>query len=175
MPNIKVLLSEEEIRRLVKEVGKQITEDYKELVLDAPLMVICVLKGAYIFMADLVREIKLPIQMDFIEASSYIGTESTGIVSITKNVGISCEGKHIIVVEDILDTGRTLKAIKHAMIAQKAKSVKIVAFLDKPARRTVDIKADYSCCQIPDSFVVGYGLDYDEKYRELPYVGVVEL
>lgn len=175
MHNIKVMISEEEIKKLVEETGAKITEDYRELINDAPVMVIGVLKGAYIFMADLVRAIKLPVQMDFIQASSYIGTMSGGVVNITKNVDISVEGKHIIVVEDILDTGRTLSAIKETMLAQGAKSVKIAAFLDKPARRTVDISADYSCCQIPDNFVVGYGLDYDENYRELPYIGVVEL
>lgn len=175
MANIRVMIPEEEIKAMVKKIGQQITDEYKELIKDAPLMIIGVLKGAYIFMSDLVRAIDLPIQMDFIQASSYIGTESSGFVNITKNVDISVEGKHIIIVEDILDTGRTLNAIKTAMLAQNSKSVKIAAFLDKPARRKVKIDADYCCCQIPDNFVVGYGLDYDEDYRQLPYVGIVEL
>lgn len=167
MDEIKELISSENIQKRVKEIGAEITAEYK----GKDIIVVGVLKGAFIFMADMVRAIDLPCQLDFMQAQSYSGTESTGIVNITRDIEFDVEGKDVIVVEDILDTGRTLYAICQTLRSKKAKSVKVCVFLDKPSRRVVDLKADYVCYEIPDNFVVGYGLDYDEKYRNLPYVG----
>lgn len=161
------MISEEEIKNKVNEMGKLITQDYN----GKNLVVIGVLKGAFVFMADLVRAIDMDVTLDFMQATSYSGTESTGIVNITREIDADVEGKDVIVVEDILDTGRTLFAICQTLKAKKANSVKVCVFLDKPSRRVVDLKADYACFTIPDKFVIGYGLDYDEKYRNLPYVG----
>ncbi len=167
MDNISVMISKEEISEKISRIGQQITEEYR----GKNLMVIGILKGAFVFMSDLVRAIDLPCQMDFMQAQSYSGTTSTGVVHVTKDIELEVEGKDIIVVEDILDTGRTLRAICDTLLAKKANSVKVCVFLDKPLRRVVDIKADYCCFEIPDNFVVGYGLDYDEDYRNLPFVG----
>jgi len=169
MDEIKVLISAEEIEAEVQKLGKKISSDYE----GKEIVVIGVLKGAFIFLADLVRAISLPCQIDFMQAQSYSGVTSTGIVNITKDIEINIEGKDVIVVEDILDTGRTLFSICETLRAKKANSVKVCTFLDKPARRVVDITADYSCYEIPDNFVVGYGLDFDEKYRNIPYIGQV--
>lgn len=170
MDNIRELISVDEIKEKVSELGAKITEDYK----GKEIILIGVLKGAFIFLSDLARAINLPCQIEFMQAQSYSGVTSTGIVNITKDIEIDIKGKHVIVVEDILDTGRTLYAICETLRAKEAASVKVCTFLDKPARRVVDIKADYSCYEIPDNFVVGYGLDYDEKYRNLPFIGLVE-
>lgn len=170
MNNIREIISAEDIAKEVKKLGEKITTDYsgKELV------IIGVLKGAFVFLSDLVRAISLPCQIEFMQAQSYSGVTSTGIVNITKDIEIDIKGKDIIVVEDILDTGRTLYAICETLRAKEANSVKVCTFLDKPSRRVVDMKADYSCFVIPDDFVVGYGLDYDEQYRNLPFIGLVE-
>lgn len=170
MNNIREIISAEDIAKEVKKLGEKITTDYsgKELV------IIGVLKGAFVFLSDLVRAISLPCQIEFMQAQSYSGVTSTGIVNITKDIEINIKGKDIIVVEDILDTGRTLYAICETLRAKEANSVKVCTFLDKPSRRVVDMKADYSCFVIPDDFVVGYGLDYDEQYRNLPFIGLVE-
>jgi hypoxanthine phosphoribosyltransferase len=167
---IREIISAEDIAKEVKKLGEKITTDYsgKELV------IIGVLKGAFVFLSDLVRAISLPCQIEFMQAQSYSGVTSTGIVNITKDIEINIKGKDIIVVEDILDTGRTLYAICETLRAKEANSVKVCTFLDKPSRRVVDMKADYSCFVIPDDFVVGYGLDYDEQYRNLPFIGLVE-
>ena len=170
LDNIRELISVDEIKEKVSELGAKITEDYK----GKEIILIGVLKGAFIFLSDLARAINLPCQIEFMQAQSYSGVTSTGIVNITKDIEIDIKGKHVIVVEDILDTGRTLYAICETLRAKEAASVKVCTFLDKPARRVVDIKADYSCYEIPDNFVVGYGLDYDEKYRNLPFIGLVE-
>lgn len=167
MDEIRVLIPAEELAKQVRRLGKKISADYE----GKEIIVIGVLKGAFIFMSDLVRAITIPCQLDFIHAKSYIGTVSSGVVNIIQDIEIDIEGRDVIIVEDILDTGRTLFAIKETMLAKKANSVKVCTFLDKPARRAVDISADYSCYQIPDNFVVGYGLDFDEKYRNIPYVG----
>ena len=167
MDEIKVLISEQDIKQKVTEIGKKITKDYQ----GKEIIVIGVLKGAFIFMSDVVRAIDIPTQLDFMQAQSYNGTESSGIVNITRDIEIDVEGKDVIVVEYILDTGRTLHAICQTLKSKKANSVKVCVFLDKPSRRVVDLAADYVCYEIPDNFVVGYGLDYDEKYRNLPYVG----
>lgn len=170
MNKIREIISAEDIAKEVKKLGEKITTDYngKELV------IIGVLKGAFVFLSDLVRAISLPCQIEFMQAQSYSGVTSTGIVNITKDIEINIKGKDIIVVEDILDTGRTLYAICETLRAKEANSVKVCTFLDKPSRRVVDMKADYSCFVIPDDFVVGYGLDYDEQYRNLPFIGLVE-
>jgi hypoxanthine phosphoribosyltransferase len=166
----KVLLSEEEIKEIVKRLGREITEDYK----DKNLLVVSVLKGSVMIMADLLREIKLPCRIDFMSVSSYgAGTVSSGNVKIIKDLDINLAGYDILIVEDILDSGATLSSLKEILLTRKPNSVKICTFLDKPERRKVDIVADYIGAQIPDEFVVGYGLDYDEKYRNLPYVGVL--
>lgn len=169
--NINVLLTKEEIAEKVKELGAKITADFK----GKDVMLIGVLKGSFIFMADLVRAIDLPIQMDFISAKSYFGTTSSGVVDVKLDTHLEFEGKTIMLVEDILDTGKTLSVLKQMLLTRGASDVKIATFLDKPARRTIDIKADYCCYTIEDRFVVGYGLDYNEEYRNLDYLGEVIL
>lgn len=162
-----VLLSEEEIKLKVKEVGKKISEDYEG---KEPVFV-GVLKGCFIFMADLLRAISVPCSVDFMAVSSYEGTNSTGAVKINKDLNSDICGKHIVLVEDILDSGVTLNYLKNYLMVRQPASISIVTLMDKPARRKADVYADYSCFEIPDAFVVGYGLDYNEKYRNLPYIG----
>lgn len=165
-----ILLTEEEIKAIVKRLGSEITADYK----DKNLIVVSVLKGSVMIMADLLREIKLPLKIDFMAVSSYgSGTTSSGTVKIIKDLDINLSGYDILIVEDILDSGATLSSLKEILLTRKPASVKICTFLDKPDRRKADIKADYVGAVIPDEFVVGYGLDYDEKYRNLPYVGIL--
>lgn len=165
-----ILLTEEEIKEIVKRLGREITEDYK----DKNLLVVSVLKGSVMIMADLLREIKLPLKIDFMSVSSYgSGTTSSGTVKIIKDLDINLNGYDILIVEDILDSGATLSSLKEILLTRKPASVKICTFLDKPDRRKANIKADYVGAVIPDEFVVGYGLDYDEKYRNLPYVGIL--
>ena len=166
-----VLYSEEELRQRVKELGAQITADYagKE-----PLLA-SVLRGSYIFMADLTRAINLNVTVDFMAVSSYgAGTVSSGQVEIKKDLSDSIEGRDLIIVEDILDSGNTLYYLMDVLRARKPASIRICTLMDKPERRTKPITADYVGFTIPDAFIVGYGLDYDEKYRNLPYVGVVK-
>lgn len=166
-----ILLTEEQIRDIVERLGKQISEDYagKQLVL------VSVLKGSVVFMADLMRAISIPAPIDFMVVSSYgSGTESSGVVKIIKDLDMDLRGVDLLIVEDILDTGRTLASLIKILKMRNPNSVKICAFLDKPERRTVDIKADYIGMTIPDAFAVGYGLDYDEIYRNLPYVGILK-
>ncbi len=166
----KVLLSEEEIAEIVARLGREITEDYR----GKNLLVVSVLKGSVMIMADLLRQIKIPCRIDFMSVSSYgSGTVSSGTVKIIKDLDINLEGYDILIVEDILDSGMTLSNLKEILLTRKPASVKICTFLDKPDRRKANIVADYVGAQIPDEFVVGYGLDYDEKYRNLPYVGVL--
>ncbi len=166
----KVLLSKEEIDKIVARLGEEITNDYK----DKNLLVVSVLKGSVMIMADLLRQIKIPCRIDFMAVSSYgAGTASSGNVKIIKDLDINLEGFDILIVEDILDSGATLSSLKEILLTRKPGSVKICTFLDKPERRKANITADYVGAQIPDEFVVGYGLDYDEKYRNLPYVGVL--
>lgn len=166
-----VLFSEEQLSSRVNEIARQITQDYhgKEIVL------ISVLRGSFVFMADLCRRIDLPCTVDFMAVSSYgSGTSSTGQVQITKDLSSDIAGKHIIVVEDILDSGNTLAFLKDYMLAKGAKSITIVTLLDKPARREKAITADLSGFVVPDEFVVGYGLDYCQQYRNMPYIGVLK-
>lgn len=166
-----VLFSEEELRLRVRELGAQITADYagKEPVL------VSVLRGSYIFMADLTRCIDLPCTVDFMSVSSYgKGTQSSGQVQITKDLSDDIEGKDLIVVEDILDSGNTLYYLLQILEARKPASIRLCTLLDKPERRVKKVDVTYRGFQIPDAFVVGYGLDYVEKYRNLPYIGILK-
>lgn len=166
-----VLLSEDEIVRRVKELGEEITRDYN----GKDLMLVGILKGAVIFMSELSKNIKLPILMDFMAVSSYGQSSiSTGEVKIIKDLDFSVEGKDILIVEDIIDTGLTLAYLKDNLKKRGAKSVKIVTLLDKPERRNIQVHVDYLGFSIPDEFVVGYGLDYAERYRNLPFVGALK-
>ena len=164
-----VLVSEEEIKEICKRLGQQISKDYE----GKKLLLVSVLKGAVVFMADLMREITCDCEIDFLAVSSYSGTKTTGVVKFKKDLDVDPEGCDILVVEDILDSGVTLSYLKKVLLDRNAKSLKVCAFLDKPANRKADITADYVGKVVPDEFVVGYGLDYNEKYRNLPYVGVL--
>ena len=166
----RVLISEEELQAKVKEMGRKISEDFRG---KEPLFV-GVLKGCFIFMSDLLRNVDIHCTMDFMAVSSYSGTSSTGAVKINKDLNQDIEGRHIIIVEDILDSGVTLSYLKKYLEVRKPASISIATLLDKPARRKADVYADYSCFEVPDAFVVGYGLDYNEVYRNLPYIGVLK-
>ena len=167
----KVLISKEEILAKSAELGKQLTEEYQG---KNPL-VVGILKGAVPFMADLTREINTYLELDFMDVSSYgNATVSSGEVKIVKDLDTNVEGRHILIVEDIIDSGRTLAYLVDLFRYRKAASVKIVTLLDKPEGRVVDIKADYVGFDVPNEFVVGYGLDYAETYRNLPYIGVLK-
>ncbi|NEW09577.1 hypoxanthine phosphoribosyltransferase [Paenibacillus sp. SYP-B3998] len=166
-----VLYSEEQIQDKIKELGDQLSNDYEG---KNPL-VICVLKGAFIFMADLVKQIKVPLELDFMAVSSYgQSTKSSGVVKIIKDLDVPVEGRHIIIVEDIIDSGLTLSYLIDVLERRNAKSISVVALFNKPARRTVELEPDYSGYVLPDEFVVGYGLDYAEKYRNLPFIGILK-
>lgn len=165
-----VLISEEEILTKVAEVGAQISRDFEG---KNPVFV-GVLKGCFIFMADLMRNVTVNCSVDFMAVSSYSGTSSTGAVKINKDLSENIEGRHVIIVEDILDSGITLSYLKQYLMVRKPASISIVTLMDKPARRKADVYANYSCFEIPDAFVVGYGLDYNEYYRNLPYIGVLK-
>lgn len=168
----KVLVSKEEIETRCKELGKQISDDYRSTN-ETPLLV-ALLKGSVPFLAELIKHIDLDIQFDFMDVSSYQGTQSVGDVKIVKDLDTSIKDKRILLVEDIVDTGRTLKKVTQLLMNKDAKDVKVVALLDKPDRRVVDIEADYVGFAIPNEFVVGFGLDYDEHYRNFPYIGVLK-
>ena len=166
----KVLVTREEIHEAVKKLGQQITADYQ----GKEPMLVGILKGAVVFYSDLIREIDLPLKTDFMVVSSYgRSTETTGVVKIIKDLSVNITGSDVLIVEDIVDSGITLSYLKNMLKDRGAASIKIATLRDKPARRRVDLKADYSCFEIPDEFVVGYGLDYDEKYRNLPEIGVL--
>lgn len=167
----KILLSREVIAERVRELGEQISRDYQ----GKNLLVVGILKGALVFMADLVRQINIPVRLDFMVVSSYgSSSETSGVVRILKDLDMSVEGWHVLLVEDIIDTGLTLKYLRDNLLARGPESVKICALLDKPARRRVEVQADYCGFTIPDAFVVGYGLDYAEKYRNLPDLCVLK-
>ena len=167
----KVLLTEEQIKEIIKRLGAQITEDYE----GKNLLLVGVLKGSTVFMADLMREIKTHCKIDFMAVSSYgSGTSTTGSVKIIKDLTIDLSGYDLLIVEHILDSGVTLSNLRQMLLTRKPASFKICTFLDKPERRKADVKADYVGAEIPDAFVVGYGLDYDEKYRNLPFLGVLD-
>lgn len=169
---ISVLINEQDVNAKIKEIAEQISKDYegKEITL------ICILKGSVFFVCELAKKITVPVTLDFMSVSSYgSGTESSGRVKIVKDLDESIEGRDILIVEDIIDSGRTLSHLMTLLSARKPNSIKLCTLLDKPDRRVVSVDVDYTCFEIPDEFVVGYGLDYDQKYRNLPYVGVVEL
>ena len=165
-----LLLTKEQIARRVKEMGKQITSDFA----GKDLTVICILKGASVFFSDLIRQVDLPLEIEFMAVSSYgASTKSSGEVRLVKDLDRSILGRDVIIVEDIVDSGMTLHFLKKLLITRGAASLRIAALMDKPARRVAPLTVDYSCFQIPDAFVVGYGLDYNEVYRNLPDVGVL--
>ena len=165
---VDVLISEQDLRARVAAMGAEITRDYRE----KPLVLIGVLKGSFIFLADLVRAIELPLTVDFIGISSYQGTRSTGVVQITSDLSRPIEGKHVLLVEDIVDTGLTMRYLLDNLATRRPESVRIAALLEKPARAQVKIPIDYRGFVIDDVFVVGYGLDWDGKLRNLPFVGI---
>ncbi len=170
-PDLEVLISREQIQERIREIGANITRDYA----GRRPELICVLKGAMVFMSDLIRAIDLNLTIDFIAVSSYgKGANSTGEVKIVKDLDEPLEGRDIILVEDILDTGLTLNYLVKNFRSRGATSIKIVTLLNKPERRKVEVKAEYVGFEIPDKFVVGYGLDFAERYRNLPYIGVVK-
>ncbi len=170
--NIKVMISEEEVNRKIAEIAERINADYK----GESVHLICILKGSVFFTCELAKRINLPVTIDFMQVSSYgDGTESSGRVKIAKDLDETVEEKNIIVIEDIIDSGRTLSYLMNLLKARNPKSIKLCTLLDKPDRRVVDIEVDYTGFVIPDEFVVGYGLDYAQKYRNLPYIGIVEL
>ena len=168
---LKVLLSEEEIKNKVQELGRGLTEESR----GKNLLLVTVLKGAVVFLADLMRAIDTPAEIDFMVVSSYgSGVKSSGVVKIVKDLDVPLKDRHILIVEDILDSGLTLSYIKGILQDRGPASIRIVTLLDIPARLKADIKADYVGFEVPDDFVIGYGLDYDEKYRNLPYIGVLK-
>ena len=164
-----VLVSEEEIKEICKRLGEQISKDYA----DKKLLLVSVLKGAVVFMADIMRNITCDCEIDFMAVSSYDGAKTTGVVKFKKDLDINPDGRDILIIEDILDSGITLSYLKEVLLQRNAASIKICTFLDKPANRKADIKADYVGKVVPDEFVVGYGLDYNEKYRNLPFIGIL--
>ena len=166
----RILLTEEQIHQKVAEIGKRISEDYQG---KNPIFV-GVLKGCFVFMADLMRTVTINCSVDFMAVSSYSGTNTTGAVKINKDLNVDINGRHIILVEDILDSGVTLNYLKNYLLVSAPASISIVTLMDKPSRRKADVYADYSCFEVPDAFVVGYGLDYNERYRNLPYIGVLK-
>ncbi len=166
-----VLVSTEALNARIKELGEQISADYA----DKDILMVGVLRGAVIFMADLARAISRPVAIDFIAVSSYgASTHSSGVVRIIKDLDEDVAGKHLLIVEDIIDSGLTLKYLYDNLMSRRPASVKICTLLSKPSRRKVDVPVDYNGFTIPDDFVVGYGLDYAEKYRNLPFVGVLK-
>lgn len=168
----KVLVSQEDIVKRTAELGKQISDDYRSRK-EVPY-VVALLRGSVPFLAELVKHMDMDIQFDFMDVSSYEGTESIGDIRVNKDLDCSVKGVSILLVEDIIDTGRTLKEVTRLLLNKGAKDVKVVSLLDKPSRRTVDIEADYVGFEIPNEFVIGFGLDFDQKYRNLPYVGVLK-
>ncbi len=170
--NIRVMLPEEEVDRRIRELGKEISDEFE----GEEIFLVCILKGASFFACELAKRITVPVIMDFMSTSSYgSGTVSTGNVVIRKELDMNPAGRNVLIVEDIIDSGNTFAFLKDYFDGCNAKSVHTCALLDKPDRREVDVAVDYIGFTIPDEFVVGYGLDYDQKYRNLPYIGVVEM
>ncbi len=168
---IEVLLMEEEVDKRIQEIGDQISRDYA----GKSVHLVCVLKGGSFFMCELAKRITVPVSIDFMSVSSYGGdTKSSGVVRIVKDLDESLKDKHVIVIEDIVDSGRTLSYLLDMLRSRGPVDVRLCTLLDKPDRRVVDVKVDYTGFEIPDEFVVGYGLDYDQKYRNLPYIGMVK-
>lgn len=168
---VRKIISEEEITEKIRELGQQISSDYD----GEEVYVICILKGAVYFAAELTKRITVPVTLDFMSASSYgADTKSSGVVKITRDLDESIMGKNVIVVEDIIDTGRTLKLLLEVLQERGPKSVRLCTLLDKPGRRVVNVNVDYTGFEVDDKFIVGYGLDYAQKYRNLPYIGELE-
>ena len=169
---VKVLVPEEDVAKRIKELGEQISKDYA----GKQVHLICVLKGGVFFMCELAKRITVPVSMDFMSVSSYgDGTKSSGVVKIAKDLDETLEGKNVLIVEDIIDSGRTLYYLMDILSKRNPKSMKLCTLLDKPDRRVVEnLQVDYTGFVIPDKFVVGFGLDYDQRYRNLPYIGFVE-
>ncbi|GLC78259.1 hypoxanthine phosphoribosyltransferase [Lacrimispora brassicae] len=169
---IRILLSEEEVAKRIKEIADEISRDYKE----KSLHLICILKGGVFFTCELAKRIELPLTMDFMSVSSYgAGTVSSGIVKITKDLDDPIEGKDVLIVEDIIDSGNTLAYLIEVLKQRNPNSIELCTLLDKPERRVKDqVKVKYTCFTVPDQFIIGYGLDYDQIYRNLPYIGVIE-
>ena len=166
----RILLTEEQINEIVEKIAKQIDEDYK----GEEVEFVVILKGSLPFAADLMRRVHVPVVIDFMQASSYgAGSKSTGEIVVKHELSSDIEGKNILIIEDIIDSGNTLFALKKLLAKRNPKTLKLCALLDKPERREADIRADYIGTEIPDEFVVGYGLDFAEKYRELPYIGIL--
>ncbi len=169
---VRVLLTEKEVDEKIRMIGEQISKDYA----GKTVHLVCVLKGGCFFMCELAKRITVPVTMDFMSVSSYGSeTKSSGVVRIVKDLDEPLKGKNVLVVEDIVDSGRTLSYLLEMLKDRGPESVRLCTLLDKPERRVVDVKVDYTGFEIPDEFVVGYGLDYDQRYRNLPYIGVVEL
>ena len=169
--HIRVMLSEEEVDKRIKEIGEQISRDYA----GRQVHLVCVLKGGSFFLCELAKRITVPVSLDFMSVSSYgSDTKSSGVVKIVKDLDESLKGKNVIVVEDIVDSGRTLSYLLEMLKDRGPESLRLCTLLDKPDRRVIDVNVDYTGFQIPDEFVVGYGLDYDQRYRNLPNIGVVE-
>ena len=167
---IRELLSEEQVDARIRELGKQISEDYA----GKTVHLICVLKGASIFMCELAKRITVPVTMDFMSASSYgSSTESSGVVRIVKDLDEPLKDKDVLIIEDIIDSGRTLSYLMKVFKDRGPSSIRLCALLDKPERRVTDVHIDYLGFEVPDEFVVGYGLDYDQRYRNLPYIGIL--
>jgi hypoxanthine phosphoribosyltransferase len=170
--NISVLIDEKKLNDRIHELGEQISRDYE----GKQLKLICILKGSVLFMSELAKRLTVPVLFDFMQVSSYgSGTQSSGSVKIKKDLDDDIAGQDVLIVEDIIDSGNTLYKLKPILLARNPKSLKVVSLLDKPERREVPFEADYHGFEIPDEFVVGYGLDYDQKYRNLPYIGVLHL
>lgn len=168
---IRVLLKEEEVNKRIEEIGKQISRDYE----GRNVHLICVLKGGVFFTCELAKRITVPVSLDFMSVSSYgAGTVSSGVVKIVKDLDEPLEGKDVLIVEDIIDSGRTLSYLIEILKKRNPNSIRLCTLLDKPERRVVEVNVDYVGFNIPDEFVVGYGLDYDQKYRNLPFIGVIE-
>lgn len=168
---ISVLIAEEDVDKKIREIAEKISKDYE----GKTVILICILKGSVFFTCELAKRITIPVKLDFMSVSSYgAGTESSGRVKIIKDLDDSVEGKDIIVIEDIIDSGRTLSHLMTLLSSRKPNSIKLCTLLDKPDRRVVPVDVDYTGFNIPDKFVVGYGLDYDQNYRNLPYIGVIE-
>lgn len=170
--HVRVLLTEQQVDQRISEIAAKINADYG----NTPLHLICVLKGGAMFMCELAKRLTMPVSFDFMSVSSYgSGTSSSGVVRIVKDLDEPLEGKDVLIVEDIIDTGHTLSYLVDILSKRKPKSIRICTLLNKPERRVKkQVKVDYTCFEIPDQFVVGYGLDYDQKYRNFPYIGVVE-
>lgn len=167
---IEKMISEDDLQARVREVAKEIEKDYK----DKDLICVGLLKGSIMFMADLLKNVEMDLAMDFMKVSSYHGgTDSTGVVKILKDVDADLTGKDVLIIEDIIDTGLTLESVKKFLMTKQPNSLKVCSLLDKPSRRKVEMVGEYIGFEIPDEFVVGYGLDYDELYRNLPYIGKV--